>query len=324
MEIIYDPFVLNHQTGLHPERAKRMDLMPTLIKGWTEEEVPDGEPFLELVHSKAYIEHVKKTCSLGGLVGEDTQVHPGSFEAACRAVGATLLAAQKGGFAIVRPPGHHAHRDRTSGFCLFNNIAIAAQKLANEGKKVLILDFDGHQGDGIESIFWENDQVMYWSLHQFPAFPDKGDVHEIGEGNGKGFTINVPLPPGSGDDILLDAIRTFLPAAKHFKPDVLALAAGFDGHMHDLILDLNFSFDGYYKLGKILGEAFSNIFAVLEGGYTVDELPKCIQNFIDGIHGDEPTYPARPSSSPFPVWEKYEMNCHSAVYHLQKYWNFKS
>lgn len=324
MQIIYDPFVRTHETGQHPERAKRMDLMAELLKDFEETTVESGEPWLGLVHSEAYIHRVKLVAAHGGLLGVDTLVYPGSYEVACRAVGAALKAAETGGFALIRPPGHHAHPERTSGFCVFNNVAIAAKKLANEGKKVLILDFDGHQGDGIEYTFWESDQVMYWSVHQFPAFPDGGDVHEIGEGKGAGYTINVPIPPGSGDDIFLDAIRSFLPVARGFQPDVLAISAGFDGHMYDLMLDLNLSFDGYYRLGKLLSENFSNMFAVLEGGYTVEELPKCIQNFLDGIHGVEASYPSRPSTTPFSIWRKYEMNCHSAIHHLQPYWDFKA
>ncbi|MBK8969047.1 MAG: hypothetical protein IPM36_20710 [Lewinellaceae bacterium] len=143
---------------------------------------------------------------------------PRSFGATA-AVGATVLAMERGDFALVRPPGHHAYRAEAHGFCLFNNIAIAAQKAVDAGKRVLILDFDGHLGDGTMDIFYRSDQVLYWSLHQYPAYPGNGSPIEIGAGAGLGFTINCPLPAGSGDDIFRHAVEYMLPAAgEQFQP----------------------------------------------------------------------------------------------------------
>lgn len=210
----------------------------------------DGSEYLDLVHTHRYIEKVRDACDLGAHWRADVTSH-GSFNAAIHAVGATIAASETGDFALVRPPGHHAYPNMASGFCLFNNVAIAAAKLRNEGKRVLILDFDGHLGDGTSEMFYNDDQIMYWSIHQYPAFPGHGFVNEIGEGKGEGFTVNVPLPPGSADDIFLDAINRFLPIAELFRPDVVALSAGFDAHQYDLLLQLNVSATGFYKLGQI-------------------------------------------------------------------------
>ena len=209
MRLLFNKISLQHDTGMHPENRKRLEAFSDL------KEIPitDGTPFLELVHDKKYIERVKNAYPVLSHLDPDTVVSQGSYSAAVAAVGATILASESNDFALVRPPGHHAYPDRASGFCLFNNIAIATQKLVNEGKRVLLFDFDGHLGDGTSHIFYDTDQVLYWSIHQYPAFPGHGFVNEIGHGKGKGFTINVPLPPDSGDDIFMNAVDSFMPVA---------------------------------------------------------------------------------------------------------------
>ncbi len=302
MKPITNKIFLEHDTGMHPENAKRIENL-----GFAESDVPDGEEFLELFHTRHYIDRVKDLSSKGALLDPDTMTSQGSYNAAVHAVGATVKASETGGFAIVRPPGHHAHPDRSSGFCLFNNISIAVKKLVDEGKRVLIFDFDGHLGDGTMKFFYSSDKVMYWSLHQYPAFPGLGNVEEIGEGVGKGFTIPIPLPKDSGDDIFLDAIKRTLPIAKRFNPDIVAVSAGFDAHQHDPVLDLRISLNPFYEVGKMLKENFKDVFATLEGGYNVEILSKCIHNFLDGVNGKPQQFKEESTDSMIQVHDEYNL-----------------
>jgi len=287
MKLIYNPIFLEHDTGMHPENKKRLSSLGELPV--TEIEI--GEKYLELVHTPEYIKKIKDMSARGGGHSDaDTIVSAGSYEAAIYAVGATIMASKTGDFALTRPPGHHAHQDHSSGFCLFNNIAIAAQYHANKGKKVLIIDIDGHLGCSTEKFFYNSDDVMYWSLHQFPAFPGGGDADEIGEGDGKGYTINVPLPPGIGDDIFMDAFESFLPIAKEFKPDIVGISAGFDSHWEDdmggfRLLEADYAW--FTKEMSELAEKYANgrIISCLEGGYDLPSLGRSVVAHIEQLAG---------------------------------------
>ena len=317
MDILYHPIILEHETVNHPENKSRI----TSLGNLPITELPLDESPLSLVHTKEYITEVKAACAASRPLDADTQTSPKSWDAALYAVAATIKASQTNGFAVVRPPGHHAHANYGRGFCLFNNIAIATQQLVNLGKRVLIFDFDGHLGDGTEEIFYKTNKVLYWSLHQFPAFPQKGTVDEIGDGEGKGYTINVPLPPKSGDDLYLRAVKRILPIAKQFAPDVVAVSAGFDAHRLDPLLDLELSANTYFELGKILKENFINVFATLEGGYNIDVLPKCFYNFLDGINGKPKTYSEDPTESTILTMEMFELDLDKLIKNLKPYWH---
>ena len=317
MKLIYNKIFLEHDTGMHPENKKRLLSLGSL----EETDIENGERYLELVHKKGYIRKIKEQCHKGSTrLDNDTVASKNTYEAAIYAVGATVMASKTDDFALVRPPGHHAYPDKSSGFCIFNNIAIATQKLVNEGKKVMIFDFDAHLGDGTVKFFYNSDNVLYWSLHQFPAFPGGGNVNEIGEGNGKGYTINVPLPPGSGDDIYFNAIERFLPIAKQFKPDVVACSAGFDAHQFDLLLDLRLSLNAYHKMGKLLTKNFKNTFATLEGGYNIEVFPKCVSNFLDGINDKPIRYKEPVTDSRIIAMDEFEARMYMLQKNLSEYW----
>ena len=317
MKLIYNPIFLEHDTGMHPENKKRLSSLGELPVT----ELENGEKYLELVHTPEYIKKIKDLSAKGGGHSDaDTIVSEGSYEAAIYAVGATIMASKNGDFALTRPPGHHAHQDHSSGFCLFNNIAIAAQYHANQGKRVLIIDIDGHLGCSTEKFFYDSNKVLYWSLHQYPAFPGGGDADEIGEGEGKGYTINVPLPPGIGDDIFMDAFESFLPAAKEFNPDIVGISAGFDSHHFDLLLDQRLTVNTYYKIGKIISANFKNVFATLEGGYNIEIFPRCLYNFLDGINNDKMRYTERHTDSLIQTFYEYEGRKALTMQLLKKYW----
>lgn len=316
MRLIYNKIFLEHDTGMHPENKKRLEV----FGGLDETKIESGEPYLQIIHTKEHIREVKKACASGKSLDSDTITSKKTYDAAIYAVGASVMASRTGDFALVRPPGHHAYPDRSSGFCIFNNLAIAVQKLVNEGKKVLIFDFDSHLGDGTQKIFYSTDKVFYWSIHQYPAFPGRGWVNEVGSGKGKGFTLNVPLPPKTADDLFLLSIRKFIPLVKKFKADVVALSAGFDGYQEDLLLDLKLSYNSYYELGKIVRDNFSNYFATLEGGYNTKALPCCVYNFLDGVNGKKQRFKEEPTRTDPEVKKEWKNRIAQVEKNIRRFW----
>jgi acetoin utilization deacetylase AcuC-like enzyme len=316
MNIIYHPIFLEHDTGYHPENANRLKSLGELEKS----DFESGEKYLELVHDPNYIEMVRKASSREEPLDPDTMTSLRSYECAVYAAGAAVEAARTRGFAVVRPPGHHAYPHYASGFCLFNNLAIAVEFLVKKGKKVIVLDFDGHCGDGTEFIFYSTDQVLYLSIHQYPAFPGKGYVNEIGSERGKGYTINIPIPPGSADDIYLESLNTFINVAHQFKPDVVAVSAGFDAHHSDPLLNLNFSVNVFYETGKVLRNEFSQVFAVLEGGYNLHYFPQCFYNFLAGFNGQPQPFEESATRSAENVFVEYNRRRKELTKHVNHFW----
>jgi acetoin utilization deacetylase AcuC-like enzyme len=280
MKVLFNSKFLLHNADSLAEGTYRINEFTSSV----EEVDSNGEEYITLVHSEPYKQMVHEAC-INRQVLAEVYLSTESYEAAISAVGLVVLAAETNDFAVVRPPGHHAKAERADGFCLFNNIAIAAQKLVNEGKKVFILDIDGHHGDGTQEIFYASDKVLFCSIHQQYAYPGTGERNETGEGEGKGYTMNFPLPAGSGDKELMEAVDAAIRRAVEFNPDVVGVSAGFDGYAEDRLLGLNYTLDGYYRCGLRLSQSFDRIFAVLEGGYHFD-IKKCTEHFIRGVNND--------------------------------------
>lgn len=251
-------------------------------------DIPDGERFLGLVHTEKHIRKVKKACEVKSHLAE-MQLTPECYEIACFGVGTVILASEEENFAIQCMTGHHASRENAMGFNLFNSSAIAAQRLVNQGKRVCIIDIDGHHGNGTQNIFYDTDQVLFCSVHQKDAFPGTGDEKEIGKGRGVGYTLNIPIPKESGDDIFLESIKKVIRKTADFKPDIVGICAGFDGYYADKLLELNYSLKGFYDCGKMIGQNFRQVFASLGGGYHGD-LTKCIFAFVAGINQEKYPY----------------------------------
>ncbi|MDG6223750.1 MAG: histone deacetylase [Candidatus Bathyarchaeota archaeon] len=300
--LVYSPKYLWHKTGpRHPEVPSRLrvinrELKKSGILGNKNCFVVEPEPAsindLKLIHDIGYINVIKQVCSCGGgLIDEqDTVVSSKSYEVARLAAGGALKAVDyvmekkcNNGFAFVRPPGHHAGFNYPMGFCVFNNVALAAAHLLKSFslERVLILDIDAHHGNGTQEIFYNNEKVLYISMHEDPIeFPLTGFVDEVGEGKGKGYSVNVPFPYGIDDKIFLTGFNEVVaPIIHQYKPQFILVSTGFDSHYSDPIGNLYVSSRSYMKIFDFVLEIAAKfcqgkIVSVLEGGYSMQFLGK--------------------------------------------------
>ena len=202
-------------------------------------------------------------------------------------------------------------------------MAIAVQKLVRKGKKVFILDFDCHYGNGTSEIFYDSADVLYMSFHQYPFYPGNGSVDEIGSGKGKGYNICLPVLSGTGDDIYLETLKYLVNMIKdQFKPDIVGVSAGFDAHHSDPLGGLNYSLNAFYQTGKILSKEFKNIFAILEGGYDPEWLAKCIKSFYNGINGKELGFEDNVTVTGEVVKKHFYENLEKLKINLKNKWSF--
>ena len=282
--IIYSDKYLLHDDPSHPENASRlaaiMELLEKMpfyekLKFVEPESIQESE--MAEVHSSEMIENAKRT----GWLDMDTYTNEYSYEVAKLAAGgvkkACEIVMERGGnaFALVRPPGHHATSTRSMGFCLFNNVAIAAHYSAKRGRKVLIFDHDVHHGNGTQDIFYERSDVMYQSIHLSPHYPGTGSVMEVGKGEGEGYTVNLPLPHGVGDDCIMEAMEeVFIPVAREFSPDLIIISAGFDSHHADPLGGMNLSLSIYARIIQEFSRVQSRVVCSLEGGYNLTYLAR--------------------------------------------------
>jgi acetoin utilization deacetylase AcuC-like enzyme len=304
---------LDHSAGHgHPERPARLEavlagarlggvdeaLIPITPRPATREE-------LERVHPAPYLDAMQRLCeSGGGRIDADTAVNDASFDAATLAAGAGLVAIDalrrgeaSAAFCAVRPPGHHATATRAMGFCVVNNVAVAAAALEASGERVVIVDYDAHHGNGTEAVFYRNPKVLYVSFHEYPLYPGTGALNEVGDGLGLGSTVNLPFPEGTTGDVYLRAVDDVVaPIVRGFHPTWLIISAGFDGHRRDPLTGLELSAGDYGLLTTRLLEFAppGRRLVMLEGGYDLQALADSTASTLAALEGldhrpEEPT-----------------------------------
>jgi acetoin utilization deacetylase AcuC-like enzyme len=298
------PSSYDHDTGPHPENAGRLRAVTAALEardwmGLERIEAPAADrEQLERVHTRAHIDSIEELSGRGGgPIDLDTTTSAGSWEAALHAAGGAAHAAQRllagddrAALCALRPPGHHAEGDRAMGFCLFNNIAVAAEHAlqACGAERVLILDWDVHHGNGTEAIFAESNHVLYASIHQWPLYPGTGAAEYTGSGAGEGYTVNLPVPPGAGPDEFLALVQhVVVPIGREYAPDLIAISAGYDAHRADPLascaLDEVAYADMSASLRQLAEEVSCPILVCLEGGYDPDALAASVVATLEAL-----------------------------------------
>ena len=294
---------LNHDTGDgHPENKYRIQSILERLKKknlsnleWSEPGKFD-ESYLNKTHNSFYIDEVKKAFPNKGqfFLDGDTVISPGSKEASYNAVSSIISAIDfvknkilKNAFCAVRPPGHHAEYDKAMGFCIFNNVAVGANYLIEKYKlkKIAIIDFDVHHGNGTQNIFYSNKKVLYISTHQYPHFPGTGAIHEKGSHNN---IFNIPLPAGTNSGEYFDAYEHVLKKLNEFKPEFILFSAGFDAHKDDPLSNINLKSKDYFEITKrtlIASKDYckGNVVSILEGGYDLNALAESTEEHIKAL-----------------------------------------
>jgi acetoin utilization deacetylase AcuC-like enzyme len=294
------PSSLEHDTGGHPEQAARIVAIERALaeRGWLGFRRVSSPAValstLTAVHPEAHVERIERIAAAGGgQLDFDTVVSRGSFSAALHACGGAvhlvdlLLDGDAGvGFSAHRPPGHHAEAARAMGFCLFNNVAVAARHAVSARglSRVMILDWDVHHGNGTNDIFHSSREVLFVSIHQSPLYPGTGPASDVGSGDGVGFTVNLPVPPGSDDLVYRSLVdRVVVPLALSYAPQLVLISAGYDAHVEDPLADCRVSEAGYAAMTRSVLSVGAPVGAVLEGGYALGALARSVVATLEAL-----------------------------------------
>lgn len=290
-QLMYSLEFNKHNTPGHPENAQRLTTLIHHLKNASfyeklkiSEPTPLSETLLSEIHGKDMIEQIKTISNTGdSWIDLDTYVCKDDYHTALLAAGSVhdlclhvLNENSTNGFALTRPPGHHATTNRSMGFCLFNNAALAAHAMTKKGKKVLIIDPDVHHGNGVQQLFFNRNDVLYQSLHLSPHYPGTGEIQEIGIGQGEGYTNNAPLSHGNGNTAATQILQTvFLPIAHQFHPDLIIMCTGYDSHHADPLGGLQFTTQFYADITKMYQKIQPKLVCTLEGGYNLEKIGSC-------------------------------------------------
>lgn len=338
--LVYDELFIKHINGIqHPECPERVEaIMNMLIQSELINQLEMLQPRdatkeeITVVHDETYYDFVASTKGIEVTnIDADTSTNPYSFDAAIRGSGGFISSLEKiangelnTAFTLPRPPGHHAERDRAMGFCLFNHVAVGASYLLSKGfKRILIVDWDVHHGNGTQYIFYHNPNVLFFSIHQFPFYPGTGSFNEKGTGEGEGFTVNIPSPPMLGDNDYLKIFHSILkPVIEQYKPDFILVSSGFDAYFVDPLGGMKITEQGFAKLTRfILNETEKHcegkVGFLLEGGYNIQGLSTIMKVVIEEILDINTSDISEPNDDPVS-----EMVIEGVKETYSQYWKF--